>query len=41
MKTHLSVVIPAHNEEKYIKRCIKSEIDKLLDEMFYDYNDNH
>ena len=22
MKTHISVVIPAHNEEKYIKRCI-------------------
>ena len=24
MKTHISVVIPAHNEEKYIKRCIDS-----------------
>lgn len=24
MKTHFSVVIPAHNEEKYIKRCIDS-----------------
>ncbi len=24
MKTHISVVIPAHNEEKYIKRCIES-----------------
>ena len=23
-KTHISVVIPAHNEEKYIKRCIDS-----------------
>ncbi len=22
MKTHFSVIIPAHNEEKYIKRCI-------------------
>ena len=24
MKTHISVIIPAHNEEKYIKRCIIS-----------------
>ena len=24
MKVHISVVIPAHNEEKYIKRCIDS-----------------
>ncbi len=24
MKVHISVVIPAHNEEKYIKRCIES-----------------
>ena len=24
MKTHISVVIPAHNEEKYIKRCMDS-----------------
>ncbi len=24
MKTHISVIIPAHNEEKYIKRCINS-----------------
>ncbi len=24
MITHISVIIPAHNEEKYIKRCIKS-----------------
>ena len=24
MKIHISVVIPAHNEEKYIKRCIDS-----------------
>ena len=24
MKTHISVVIPAHNEEKYIARCIRS-----------------
>jgi glycosyltransferase involved in cell wall biosynthesis len=24
MKTHITVVIPAHNEEKYIKRCIDS-----------------
>ncbi|MCR4896727.1 MAG: glycosyltransferase [Lachnospiraceae bacterium] len=24
MKTHISVIIPAHNEEKYIKRCISS-----------------
>lgn len=23
-KTHLSVIIPAHNEERYIKRCIES-----------------
>lgn len=23
-KTHISVIIPAHNEEKYIKRCIES-----------------
>ena len=24
MKTHISVIIPAHNEEKYIERCIES-----------------
>ena len=24
MKTHISVIIPAHNEEKYIARCIRS-----------------
>ena len=24
MKVHISVIIPAHNEEKYIARCIKS-----------------
>ena len=24
MKVHISVIIPAHNEEKYIERCIKS-----------------
>ena len=24
MQTHISVVIPAHNEEKYIARCIRS-----------------
>ena len=24
MKTHISVIIPAHNEEKYIRRCIHS-----------------
>ena len=24
MKTHISVIIPAHNEEKYIKRCMDS-----------------
>ena len=24
IKVHISVVIPAHNEEKYIKRCIDS-----------------
>lgn len=24
MKVHISVIIPAHNEEKYIKRCIRS-----------------
>lgn len=24
MKVHISVIIPAHNEEKYIKRCINS-----------------
>lgn len=24
MRTHISVIIPAHNEEKYIKRCICS-----------------
>ena len=61
MKIHISVIIPAHNEEKYIKRCIDSikragrefpgrtEIivvcnrcmDRLLDEMFYEYNDRH
>ena len=24
LKTHISVIIPAHNEEKYIKRCLDS-----------------
>ena len=24
MQTHISVIIPAHNEEKYIARCIRS-----------------
>lgn len=23
-KTHVSVIVPAHNEEKYVKRCIES-----------------
>ena len=32
MKTHISVIIPAHNEEKYIKRCIDSI--KQADEAF-------
>ena len=73
MKTHISVIIHAHNEEKYIRRCIhstrkyddlgdwlyfkllvenagtfikaafgdKSGVDKILDEMFYEYNDRH
>ena len=31
-KTHISVIIPAHNEEKYIKRCIDSI--KEADSMF-------
>ena len=32
MKTHISVIIPAHNEEKYIRRCIHSI--KKADERF-------
>ena len=32
MKTHISVIIPAHNEEKYIRRCIHSI--KKADEHF-------
>ncbi|MBR4412063.1 MAG: glycosyltransferase [Lachnospiraceae bacterium] len=32
MKTHISVIIPAHNEEKYIRRCIHSI--KKADECF-------
>ncbi len=50
-KPHVSVIVPAHNEEKYVKRCIESikkaafghtdGYDKLLDEMFYEYNDKH
>lgn len=32
MKTHFSVIIPAHNEEKYIKRCIDSI--KMADSVF-------
>lgn len=31
-EVHISVVVSAHNEEEY---------DKLLDEMFYSYNDIH
>ena len=58
MNPVFSVIIPAHNEEKYIKRCIRSvkraaeyagaliraslgdpsELDGLLDKLFYDYN---
>lgn len=32
MKVHISVIIPAHNEEKYIKRCIDSI--KKADDVF-------
>ncbi len=37
-KVHVLVVVPAHNEEKYVKRCIDSI---KLDEMFYSDDDIH
>lgn len=38
-KVHISVIIPAHNEETYrVSLGDKSGVNKLLDQMFYDYN---
>ena len=43
----VSVAVPAHNEEKYVLRCLESiraaaeGYDRLPDELFYDHNDDY
>ena len=40
MKTHFSVVIPAHNEEKYIKQCLDSVINQTFQDIEIIVNDD-